>query len=43
MKNIIADVKSIFVERDEEIDAIGRAILARQHVAMLGAPGIATL
>ncbi len=41
MKNIIADVKSIFVERDEEIDAIGRAILARQHVAMLGAPGIA--
>lgn len=41
MKNIIADVKSIFVERDEEIEAIGRAILSRQHVAMLGAPGIA--
>lgn len=41
MKTIIDEVKNAFVERDEEITAIARAVLARQHVVLIGPPGIA--
>ena len=41
MKPIIDETKNQFVERDEEITAIARAVLARQHVVLIGPPGIA--
>lgn len=41
IKNIIKDLESVMFERSNEIRAIARAILAEQHVVLLGVAGVA--
>lgn len=40
-KAIASEIASIFLERDEQIEAVMRAILAGEHVLLLGPPGTA--
>lgn len=41
LKEIIKDLENVMYERENEIRAVARAILAEQHVVLLGAPGVA--
>jgi len=41
LQQIRTELNSYFLERDEEIDCILTAILSKQHVLLLGAPGTA--
>lgn len=41
IKEIVKDVENSMFERENEIRAVARAILAEQHVVLLGAPGVA--
>ena len=41
LKEIVKDLESVLFERNEEIRAVARAILAEQHVVLLGAAGVA--
>lgn len=41
IKEIVKDIESVLFERENEVRAVARAILAEQHVVLLGAPGVA--
>jgi MoxR-like ATPase len=40
IKQIIKDLENSFFERSEAIKAVARSILAEQHIALLGPPGV---
>jgi len=41
MNGIISHLNSVFVERNEAVEALALAVLARKHVVLLGPPGTA--
>lgn len=41
IKEVLNDVSNALFERENEVRAVARAILAEQHVVLLGAPGVA--
>ena len=41
LKAIMAEIATIFLEREDQIQAVMRALLAELHVLLLGPPGTA--
>ena len=41
LREVRAELRSVLVERDEVVDGLLLALLARQHVLLLGPPGTA--